>query len=171
MPSDDPVKARERKRRYLERKKIEKYGPEAAGKNMTGRHGNHAKGPANARWNDGLSRHTDGYIKVRVGQGHPCADPNGYAYLHLLVWLAAGNDSPGPDDLIHHRNEVKTDNRIDNLELKTRSDHARHHDAVRGRDAAGRFPVGPNDTDKQAAEWPADLRVREFPTVARPDLT
>ena len=53
MPYKDPEKARanarERKRRYLERKKIAKYGESAAGLDMRGRHGNHAKGAANAR--------------------------------------------------------------------------------------------------------------------------
>jgi hypothetical protein len=142
MSNKDPQKMREKHRRYRERKKVAKYGPEALGVNMTGRHGNHARGPQNAKWNNGLAVHEDGYLKVQVGKGHPMADPNGYAYLHAIVWIAAGNPAPQTDELIHHRDRVKTNNKIDNLELMTRSDHAKEHDAERGRDSRGQFPVG-----------------------------
>ena len=44
---------------------------------------------------------------------------------HILVWTA--EHGPIPDGLeINHRNGVKTDNRIANLELVTRSDNLRH---------------------------------------------
>jgi hypothetical protein len=78
-------------------------------------------------------------VKVRVGKGHPLADPNGYAYEHLVVWCAAGRPRPGDGETLHHRNEAKTDNRIGNLELLTRSAHNAHHNAERGRDGLGRF--------------------------------
>lgn len=31
------------------------------------------------------------------------------------------------DEIVHHRDEIKSHNAIDNLELTTRRDHARHH--------------------------------------------
>ena len=83
-----------------------------------------------------LSSH--GYVKVRVGREHPLADPNGYAYEHLLVWVAAGRSRPGHGELLHHRNEDKTDNRIENLELVTRAQHNAIHNARR----AGRLLDG-----------------------------
>lgn len=140
MPTRDPQKKRAAKKRYLERQKILKYGPEAAGVDMRGRHGNHAAGSSSGKWNTGQIRSSHGYVKIRVGQEHPLADPNGYAYEHLLVWVSAGNAAPGPDEIIHHKNEDKTDNRIQNLQLLTRVNHAIHHDAERGRDKGGRFP-------------------------------
>jgi hypothetical protein len=77
-----------------------------------------------------------------VGKGHPLADPNGYAYEHLVVWVSAGNPRPPKGFTLHHRNEVKDDNRIENLELKSRSSHSAGHAAVRTRDAAGRLLDG-----------------------------
>lgn len=146
MPRD-AEKARASKRRYLERKKIEKYGPDAAGKDMRGRHGNHARGAKHFRWNNGRAMSSHGYIKIFVGHGHDLADPNGYAYEHVLVWVAAGYGRPAPDEVIHHRNEVKTDNRLENLERLTRSGHAMHHNALRGRNGSGRFTSGDPDPE------------------------
>lgn len=91
------------------------------------------------RWNLGrlVSRH--GYVKIRVGRGHPLADPKGYAYEHLVVWCSAGRAKPGPGETLHHRNGDKSDNRLGNLELITRSAHGAMHSAQRRRDASGRF--------------------------------
>lgn len=64
MPRD-PEKAKARKARYLERKKVEKHGAAAAGQDMRGRHGNHARGRSNGRWNGGQRRLTShGYVAV-----------------------------------------------------------------------------------------------------------
>lgn len=84
-------------------------------------------GAAHPRWNEGRMLTDDGYVKVRVGKGHPLADPNGYAYEHLLVWVAAGRPRPGPGFILHHRDEVKSNNQLGNLELLTRPAHAAEH--------------------------------------------
>lgn len=81
----------------------------------------------------------DGYVKVRVGTAHPLSDPNGYAYEHFLVWCSAGRQRPAAGETLHHRNEDKTDNRIDNLELLTRAEHNAVHIAERGRRTNGQF--------------------------------
>lgn len=104
-----------------------------------GKHKNHIKGDRHPRWNDGRMLSDDGYVKVRVGVDHPLADPNGYAYEHILVWMGAGNQKPKTNELLHHKNENKADNRIKNLELLTRGEHNAHHNAERGRDGRGRF--------------------------------
>ena len=48
----DRAKAKARKARYLERQKVKKYGLDAAGTDMRGRHGNHARGSRCARWSE-----------------------------------------------------------------------------------------------------------------------
>lgn len=112
--------------------------PDGRGKNPNSWN-NTKKGSAHHRWNSDRMLNDDGYVKVRVGVDHPLADPNGYAYEHLVVWCAAGNQRPGPSELLHHKNEDKADNRYSNLELTTRPDHNARHIAERGRRANGQF--------------------------------
>lgn len=114
-----------------------------------GKHGNHARGSNQGRWNNGRIIASNGYVKVRVGLGHPLADPNGYAYEHLVVWISAGNQRPKSNELIHHLNEDKTDNRLQNLSLVGRSEHARLHNLTRPRcPLTGRF--APTHTEVQS---------------------
>lgn len=93
--------------------------------------GNGKRGADHTRWNSERIVSSHGYTKIRVGTEHPLADPNGYAYEHLVVWVSAGFAPPGPNEILHHRNEDKSDNRINNLELLTRTQHAaEHHDML-----------------------------------------
>ncbi|WP_188260692.1 HNH endonuclease [Azospirillum tabaci] len=91
-----------------------------------GNHKNHARGSQSHRWNDGKMLSPHGYVKVRIGRSHPLADPNGYCYEHKLVVAAAGIAVPD-GHVIHHRNEDKTDNRLENLEVIPRIDHSIQH--------------------------------------------
>lgn len=95
-----------------------------------GKHGNHVKGKNHYRWSEDRMVSEHGYIKIRVGPEHPLADPNGYAYEHLIVWVSAGRSAPGPGELLHHDNENKTDNRLENLKLKSRYRHSVEHRAA-----------------------------------------
>ena len=104
-----------------------------------GRHGHHVRGETHPRWNATKILTKQGYVKLRVGRTHPLADPNGYAYEHVVAWVAAGNPEPREDEVLHHRNGNKTDNRIENLELFTRGEHNSEHLETRERDERGRL--------------------------------
>lgn len=104
-----------------------------------GKHGRQVRGKDHPRWNDARLLSSQGYVLLRVGKGHLLADPNGYAYEHLVVWMSAGKPAPADDEILHHRNEDKTDNRIRNLELLKRGDHNRLHNEQRERDSFERF--------------------------------
>ena len=86
-----------------------------------------SRGRRHHRWSDEKVLSSHGYVKVRVGPEHPLADPNGYAYEHLMVWLTAGRRAPGADEILHHENRDKTDNRLSNLHLVTRAEHGLEH--------------------------------------------
>ena len=96
-----------------------------------GKHGGHVKSADHPRWSDEKIITAKGYTKIRVGRDHPLADPNGYAYEHILVWVSAGNARAKEDEVIHHINGVKSDNRIENLQLLTRQQHEMVHDRLR----------------------------------------
>jgi predicted XRE-type DNA-binding protein len=129
MPYKDPEiakkKAMERKKRWQSRERLKRIesGLPADGR---GRHGNHQSGTGHHRWNGKQIKNSDGYIKVRVGVGHKYADLNGYAYEHVIVWASNGFDLPD-GMIIHHRNGDKGDNRIENLECMSRTDHNAEH--------------------------------------------
>jgi hypothetical protein len=86
----------------------------------------------NPKWNAGYYLDSRGYVAVNVGKTHPLADSKGYVRLHTLVWVAAGNARPKLSDrqLLHHINEDKVDNRLENLALLVHDEHADHHSAV-----------------------------------------
>jgi HNH endonuclease len=125
---------------------------------MRGKHGNHAKGPAHYKWSEERMISDDGYAKLRVGVDHPLADPNGYAYEHLVIWIAAGNLRPPRNKHLHHKNEHRTDNRLSNLELLTIPEHADRHGRLRltkynAREIRERYAAGTATQADLAADY------------------
>lgn len=77
-------------------------------------------GPTSTTWRGGRVTKT-GYIYVKVYPGHPfydtMANSLGYIAEHRLVMAEHLGHPLDENDLVHHRNGDKTDNRIENLEL------------------------------------------------------
>jgi HNH endonuclease len=90
---------------------------------------------------------SQGYRRVWVGRDHALAGHTGMVLEHRLVAYQAGRDLP-PGSHVHHKNGIKTDNRLENLEVLTNSEHALLHFELKG---SGREPQAEASTDVVAA--------------------
>jgi hypothetical protein len=97
------------------------------------------RGEQHTAWKGGTYRHGEGYI-YEYAPDHPAAkNAKGYVLQHRLVMEQKLGRLLEPGEIVHHLNEVKNDNRPENLEIHTRSGHAVHHKTDALRDALGRF--------------------------------
>lgn len=66
------------------------------------------------------------YIYARVPD-HPNATKHGYVLEHRIVVENALGRLLTTNEVVHHRDENKKNNHLDNLEVLTRSAHSKHH--------------------------------------------
>lgn len=71
-------------------------------------------------------KRSDGYIAVYC-PNHPLANKDGYVMEHILVMEEAIGRYITREEVVHHKNHKRNDNRLDNLELMTFQEHARLH--------------------------------------------
>lgn len=71
----------------------------------------------------------DGYVLLKLPT-HPFASRHGYVREHRLVVEKDLGRYLTTDEVIHHKNGAKNDNRISNLELMTKSEHMSHHGSI-----------------------------------------
>lgn len=83
---------------------------------------NYGSGPSAGHWKGGRSRNHD-YILI-YKPDHPHTNFLGYVREHRLVMEEFLGRYLKPTEIVHHKNGIKTDNRIENLELM---DYARHN--------------------------------------------
>jgi len=79
-------------------------------------------GENHPQWKGGKYKHGDGYIMVRVGTDK-------YELEHRVVMANHLGRELKTHEHVHHINGVKDDNRIENLELTTASQHTKEHHA------------------------------------------
>ena len=82
-------------------------------------------GEKNPNFKGGQYIDDKGYVRVRM-QDHP-SENHGYVYMHRLVLEKALGRYLEPWEIGHHINELKLDNRIENLYLTTSTEHAAIH--------------------------------------------
>lgn len=68
----------------------------------------------------------DGYIRVKC-DGHPAASRSGHVLEHRLVVEKAIGRYLTAKEIVHHRNHVRDDNRLDNLEITDAHRHTALH--------------------------------------------
>lgn len=86
------------------------------------------RGPKNGRWKGGRYVEASGYVCIRTPHDLR-AHAGGYIYEHILVYEAAHGPIP-KGMIIHHKNGKCDDNRLENLEMVTQSEHRMRHIAA-----------------------------------------
>lgn len=85
----------------------------------------------NGNWKGGQSKSKAGYRMVRAVSHPRATQKSSYVFEHILVMEDALGRYLVPGETVHHRNGIKDDNRLENLELWTRPQPA----GIRARDA------------------------------------
>lgn len=81
------------------------------------------RGPDHHMWQGGRIQTAGGYVLAWNAE-HPAANKNGYLYEHRLVMEQRLGRYLRPEEVVHHRNGIRNDNRIENLELWTKAHKA-----------------------------------------------
>lgn len=68
----------------------------------------------------------DGYIAIYFPD-HPKSTKDGYIMEHILVMECLLGRHLNEDEVVHHQNGIKDDNRKENLQLMTKSEHMTYH--------------------------------------------
>lgn len=75
--------------------------------------------------------HQRGYVLVYI-PSHPNATKDGYVFEHILAYEKANDCIVDRSKyVVHHINEIKSDNRPENLRLMTKSEHMSYHAKIR----------------------------------------
>lgn len=89
-----------------------------------------AKGEHSPAWKGGRFTDRKGYIYVRAPD-HPNANAVGYVFEHRLVMERVLGRLLAPDEVVHHINGIRDDNRPENLQVMTHVEHMRLHAKLR----------------------------------------
>ena len=88
------------------------------------------KGQKAYNWQGGRFVTGRGYARI-LCKGHPKANENGYVNEHDVIMENIIRRNLNDNEVVHHINGIKDDNRLENLQLMTRSQHMTYHDKQR----------------------------------------
>lgn len=100
-------------------------------------------GPTLPQWRGGRHYQSDGYVMIWKPD-HPRAYDGRYMLEHIVVAEKMLGRLLEPNETVHHKNHVRDDNRPENLEVMTRSEHNRQHRLKEGRRGRPEFCSEPN---------------------------
>lgn len=84
------------------------------------------KGPNSHKWKGGHTRTNRGYV-LTYAPDHPKANPDGYVLEHRLVMEQHLGRFLETNEIVHHINRDKKDNRLENLVVLSQRKHGTHH--------------------------------------------
>lgn len=71
-------------------------------------------------------KHNGGYVLAYVPK-HPHSHTDGYVMLHTVIMERNIGRYLSSDEVVHHKNRNRSDNRIENLQLMNKKDHMAMH--------------------------------------------
>ena len=86
----------------------------------------HEFGVKASHWKGGIRKDYNGYM-LQYAPEHHFSDKDGYIYQHRLIWEKHHNACLLSYTDIHHKNRIKHDNRIENLEAMNKFNHEHLH--------------------------------------------
>ncbi len=95
---------------------------EKISKKLTGRKYPEYSGKYSSRWKGGRRKSKEGYWEVR-SVNHPFKRSNHYVAEHRLVMEKHLGRYLEKHEIVHHKNGIKDDNRIENLQIVYRKKH------------------------------------------------
>lgn len=104
--------------------------PEIIEKNRLSKKGK-CLGENNPNWRGGKFKRWQGYILIK-NDNHPYKNNKGYIFEHRLVLEKKLGRYLNPWEIIHHINGIKSDNRIENLQIcNSNAEHFAIHKILR----------------------------------------
>ena len=85
-------------------------------------------GEKSSSWKGGRKITPQGYVQI-LKKGYKGTDCNGYIFEHRYIMEKCIGRHLNVNEVVHHLNEDKTDNRIENLKLLTKSEHTILHNS------------------------------------------